>query len=75
MHINIDIAAKAGSGKSIITSIIAKALREQGFDVNIATDIDYSSEELLSLADNENKIDSIKDTRTINLSQTQLHNY
>lgn len=72
--ITITVSGKAKSGKSHLIYYLKKFLRENGFDVLLSNDIDYPNEERFDNQMNENfeKImDSIKDSKTIVLSETR----
>jgi uridine kinase len=71
----ISISGEVNSGKSRLTLLLKKFLRENGFDVQFDGGVDYKDETQFDEYVSENLdqvIEHIKDTRAITLKEVQL---
>lgn len=71
----ITVAGQTASGKSRLTYLLKKFLRENGFEVNQELNIDHPTEENFDkvMSENfDNIIDNFKETRKITLREVQL---
>lgn len=72
MNIEIEIKAAAGAGKTTVSAIIIKALREYGIDVVVEPDIDYATEEDWLGYATDDRIAHIANSKTVNLKQISI---
>lgn len=71
----ITVSGQAASGKSRLTYLLKKFLREQGFDVEIDCNLDYTTENDFDKHMSENfdeVIGLLKNSRKITLKEVQL---
>jgi len=76
-EINVTISGVHSSGKSHITYLIKKTLKENGFEVNFEPDVDYGPTEShfdrKIIRNNEKAIVTLSDSTKININQHQLN--
>ena len=73
----ITVAGQTASGKSRLTYLLKKFLREQGFEVEQELNFDHPTESNFDMVMSENfdtTINSIKETRKITIKEIQLAN-
>jgi uridine kinase len=71
----ISVSGEVSSGKSRLTLLLKKFLRENGFDVEFDGGVDYENETQFDEYVSKNLdqvIEHIKDTRTITLKEVQV---
>lgn len=71
----ITVAGQPASGKSRLTYLLKKFLRENGFEVEQELNIDYPTEENfdnIMSKNTDNIIDNFKKTRKITIKELQL---
>jgi len=71
----ISVSGEVNSGKSRLTLLLKKFLRENGFDVQFDGGVDYKDETQFDEYVSKNLdqvIEHIKDTRTITLKEVQV---
>ena len=71
----ITVSGQTNSGKSRLTYLLKKFLREQGFEVEQELNIDHPTESNFDkhmIVNFDKVIESIKETRKITLKETQL---
>jgi uridine kinase len=71
----ISVSGEVSSGKSRLTLLLKKFLRENGFDVEFDVGVDYENETQFDEYVSKNLdqvIEHIKDTRTITLKEVQV---